>query len=79
MIILVIDPLVYLILTYLMMRRQLKLVKPEDPLKLGSDFQVDYFTGKSDDRRERSRCSNFFVVSFVGREKMRDLKRRLSS
>lgn len=73
-IILVVDPVIYLVLTFLMLRRQFNLVTPEG---LSSrENLVDYFTGRSSDGC--SRCSNFYVVALVGREKMRDLKRRLN-
>ena len=73
-IILVIDPVIYLVLTFLMLRKQFNLVSPES--FAARDNIVDYFTSRT--REDRYRCSRFFVVALVGIEKMKDLKRRLN-
>lgn len=73
-IIFVIDPVIYLVLTFLMLKKQLNLVTPEE--FSSRDSIVDYFTSRS--REDRYRCSRFFVVALVGSEKMKDLKRRLN-
>lgn len=76
-IVFVIDTLLYLILACVMMKAP-HADETQGLTKLdgaASRIEVEYFTRRED---KRSKCAELFVCLFVGKEKMKDLRRRLN-
>ncbi len=72
-IMIVIDPLLYLILAAIMIKKE-----DERDIKRKTDTNddvIEYYTDKNNNKKG---CNKLFVTIFIGKEKMKDLRRKLN-
>ncbi len=84
----IIDPILYFILAAIMLKHQNSEGSANDNVRRGSlgrksnssersnDQSVEYYTGKNS--AQTGSCAKMFVTLFIGKEKMKDLRRRLN-
>lgn len=72
-IMIVIDPILYLILASIMIKKE-----ENRDIKRRSDTNDDIITYYTSENNENKGCAKLFVTIFIGKEKMKDLRRKLN-
>jgi hypothetical protein len=72
-IMIVADPILYLILASIMIKKE-----QNRDIKRRSDTNDDIITYYTSEIHENNRCAKLFVTIFIGKEKMKDLRRKLN-
>jgi hypothetical protein len=69
----VVDPIIYLILASIMIKKE-----HNRDIKRRSDTNDDIITYYTSENNENNGCAKLFVTVFIGKEKMKDLRRKLN-
>ena len=72
-IMIVVDPILYLILASIMIKKE-----QNRDIKRRSDTNDDIITYYTNETNENNGCAKLFVTIFIGKEKMKDLRRKLN-